>query len=312
MKELLIFNHKAAKGASIKSVDRVIKELEKAGIEADAFVTEHRGHAIEMAKDAVLQGAERIIVCGGDGTVNEAVNGMVLAQKEGGKKAALAIIPSGRGNDFCYCMNIPKDLKEDIAIIKEDHRISIDLGVAGDGTFDRYFCNSSGFGVDSAINYHAANSYLNGFPSYVWGVVKALFTDLSYNKAHFTIDGEEFDTTMVLFTAMNGMREGGGFVLAPKFSLQDGKLDLCILGNGVPPFKIVSLIPRLFSGNLDHPDIRTQQAQSVHIQLTDAKKGLFSQVDGETIIKNGKEFFVSIAPYKIDLVVKKPVESQEQ
>ena len=310
METMLIINQKAAKGIGLFSLDKILSAFQDAGIETETATTTHPKHAIELAEKAVKDGAKRVIVSGGDGSVNEVVNGLVLAQIHGYGKASLGIIPNGRGNDFCYCLNIPKKLSKAAAIIAAGNQITTDVGVAGDGTFDRYFINGSGFGVDSAINYHASNSFLNGFPSYAWGVVHSIFTDMDQVSAQIEIDGEHFENKLLLFTAMNGMREGGGFTLAPQFSLQDGLLDLCWVGDGLPWSKILPLLPRLFSGNLDHPYIHKRKARQISIHTEG--KGLFSQVDGETIITRGHDFRSAISDYKIDLIVPKAAAEKQR
>ena len=108
---------------------------------------------------------------------------------------------------------------------------------------------------------------------------------------------------MVLFAAMNGRQEGGGFRLAPKYKLDDGLLDICMVGGNLPPARLLLTIPHLSAGTLDYPGILSLQAASVHVHLDSDKKGLYSQIDGETIIENGHDFYSKISPYKIDIIV---------
>ena len=118
-----------------------------------------------------------------------------------------------------------------------------------------------------------------------------------------TIDGKEMTYPFVMFAAMNGRQEGGGFRLAPNFKLNDGLLDICMVGGNLPPARLLLTIPHLSSGKLDFPGILSLQAASVHVHLEPDKKGLYSQVDGETIIENGYDFYSKISPYKIDIIV---------
>ncbi len=303
MKNALIFNPFASKGASRYKARDLLEALKGIGIKVDLLATAGDKHVDELAEQAALEGAERVIVCGGDGSINEAVNGLVNAQKKGVKDTALAFIPNGRGNDFLSAVGLNVDLDGIMQIIKADHRVPADIGAAGDGTFERYFMNGSGFGIDSAVNYYAGESILNGKLSYAYGVIMSVAKDLSQQTATITIDDKTFDYDIVLFTAMNGRQEGGGFILAPNFSLTDGKLDICYLGGGLPAWRLIKLIPRLTTGDLDHPDIHTVQAESVHVHLEPDKKGLISQVDGETIILHGHDFYSKISPYKIDLIL---------
>ena len=302
MKNVLIFNPYAGKGAVRSSAEKILEMLRKAGLDAELRETHAPMQAAEYAEAAAKEGAERVLITGGDGSINEAVNGLVSAQKQGFSGTALGIIPNGRGNDFCACVGIPQKLEQSVEILSRDHRMRCDVGAAGDGTFERYFINGSGFGIESAINYYASLSKLKGKISYIYGIVKSIFNDLCIQDAHLTIDGKEMDYPFVMFAAMNGRQEGGGFRLAPKFKLNDGLLDICMVGGNLPPARLLLTIPHLSSGKLDYPGILSMQAASVRVHLEPAKKGLFSQVDGETIIRNGYDFYSKISPWKIDII----------
>ncbi len=302
---VLIYNRFASKRHTALNVNNILNELEKAGISAQAVLTNKAGSGIEIAENAVKNGAERIIVSGGDGTVNETVNGLILAQKHGYGKATLGIIPNGRGNDYCFSMNIPLKLEDAVKIIQEGYTRPVDIGVAGDGTFERYFCNGSGFGIDSAINYRASISKLGGFPSYLWGLIQSLLLDAHERNVTITLDEQpEISLPILLFTAMNGKREGGGFILGPDFDIGDGKLDVTAIGDHIHFLSMLRLVKLIFKGDLSDPYFHTYKASSVHVHTDD--KGMFAQVDGETIIKEGHDFYASIIPEKIDLFIKKP------
>ncbi len=303
MKNVLIFNPYAGKGAFRSSAEKILEALRKAGIDAELKTTSKPYQAAEFAEAAAKEGADRVFITGGDGSINEAVNGLVSAQKQGFSGTALGIIPNGRGNDFCACIGMPLKLERIVEILARDHRLRSDVGAAGDGTFERYFLNGSGFGIESAINYYASQSRLKGKISYIYGIAKSIFRDLCIQQAHLTIDGKETDYPFVMFAAMNGRQEGGGFRLAPKYKLDDGLLDICMVGGNLPAARLLLTIPHLSSGKLDYPGILSVQAASVHVHLEKDKKGLFSQVDGETIIQNGYDFYSKISPWKIDIIV---------
>ena len=302
MKNVLIFNPYAGKGSARNSEEKIREMLLSAGIETEVRRTEGAMHAAALAEAAAKEGAERVFISGGDGSINEAVNGLVSAQKQGFTGSALGIIPNGRGNDFCAAIGMPLKPERMAEVFAGDHRIRCDIGAAGDGTFERYFINGSGFGIESAINFYASQSRLKGKISYIYGIVKSIFNDLLIQEAQITIDGKEISYPFVLFAAMNGRQEGGGFRLGPKFRLDDGMLDICMVGGNLPPARLLLTIPHLSNGTLDYPGILSMQASSIHVHLEPDKKGLFSQVDGETIIENGHDFYSKISPYKIDII----------
>ena len=302
MKDVLISNSRASKGSKRIREEKILEALSGAGITPELMRTEHAGHAIELAEAAAKDGADRVFILGGDGSINEAVNGLVNAQKQGFSGTALGFLPMGRGNDFCSALGIPAKMDEIIRILKTDRRLHCDIGAAGDGTFERYFINGSGFGIESAINDYATRSVFSGKLSYIDGIVKSIFNDLFLQDALIEIDGKEMHYPFVLFTAMNGRQEGGGFRLAPNFRLDDGMLDICMVGGNLPVPRLLLTIPHLSNGTLNFPGILSMQASSVHVHLDPDKHGLFSQVDGETIIERGYDFYSKISPWKIDII----------
>ena len=302
MKDVLIINPRASKGLRQFREEKILAALSEAGITPETVRTERPLHAMELAENAAKNGADRVFIAGGDGSINEAVNGLVNAQKQGFTGTALGFIPAGRGNDFCDALGIHKKLPEIVKILKQDHRLRCDIGAAGDGTFEHYFINGSGYGIESAINYYATRSVFNGKFSYLYGIIKSIFHDLLIQEAEFDIDGKMMRYPFVLFAAMNGRQEGGGFRLAPRYRLDDGLLDICMVGGNLPPARLLLTIPHLSSGELNYPGILSLQASSVHVHLEPGQKGLFSQVDGETIIERGLDFYSRISPWKIEII----------
>lgn len=297
---LLIFNRQADKGKHKNSYGKIMDALKVAEIPVDAMISQYSGHAMKLAERGVRDGYRKIIAVGGDGSVNEVANGIIRAQQKGYGNASLGIIPNGRGNDFGYAVQIPKDLDGSIKILKADRHLTVDVGRVTWGNNDRFFLNGAGIGFDSAINYYAGKSRFSGFGSYLIGLAKAIFRDFRQEEALITAPGFEFKNRLLFLAILNGSREGGGFVLAPEFDLQDGMLDMCVVGKGTSLPKLVPLIPKFMAGKLDHPEIVTFRAPRVDVTIKG--HGFIGQVDGETIFTNEVKLTAEIAQEKIDLI----------
>jgi diacylglycerol kinase family enzyme len=106
----IIANPTSGHGNGEKVIPVVEQHLRALGVDFDLVRTERPGHAIELARAGALEGVDVVVASGGDGTVNEVLNGLMLARAEG-KNSALGVIPAGRGNDFSYCKGIPEDIE---------------------------------------------------------------------------------------------------------------------------------------------------------------------------------------------------------
>ena len=299
-KSLLIFNRYADKGKHKNSYGKIMDAIKLADIPVEATISQYSGHSIELAERGVKDGFEKIIAVGGDGSVNEVANGIIRAQQKGYGNAALGIIPNGRGNDFGYAVKIPQDLNGSIQILKNDRRLTIDVGKVQWGENERYFLNGGGMGFDSAINFYASKSRFAGFASYGIGLVKAVFRDFRQEQALITAPGFAFNEPVLFVAFLNGKREGGGFILAPDFDIQDGLLNVCIVGRGSSLPKLLPLIPRFLSGELDHPEIVTVKTPRLEVNIKG--QGFIGQVDGECIFTEETNLVAEIAAEKIELI----------
>ncbi len=139
--------------------------------------TERVGHAISLAREAALAGYEVIVAAGGDGTVNEVLNGLMEARLAGENHPALGVLCAGRGNDFAPCINIPEELLAACQVLKDDHRRSIDIGCVKGGKFPqgRYFANNVGVGFDAIGTIEVAKLPEWGMLSFLIAILKTIF-----------------------------------------------------------------------------------------------------------------------------------------
>lgn len=274
----------------------------------DLHLTEGPGHADELACEAWHNGTEMVVAAGGDGTINEVINGLMKMNPNGKQRPVLGVLPIGRGNDFAYGMTIPHVLEESIAALAKGSRRTIDIGrvTGGDYPQGRFFGNGVGLGFDTVVGFEAAKiKWLKGAASYLAGLVKTIFL---YSKGPLyeiiLDDGEPFQKACLLISIMNGRRMGGAFYMAPESDPEDGVFDLCI-GGYVPQLEMLPLAAKFLKGSQkEHREVQMLKAKKVTVTAID---GLIpAHADGETICTAGQSLTVELFASSLDIVYQKP------
>ena len=221
-----MFNPAAGKGRALRDRDAIRAALEKAGAAGTFVSTERVGHGITLAEDAAKDGAEAIVAIGGDGTVNEVVNGLLRVPEA--RRPVFGVVPDGTGNDFGFLLGLrPGDLDGAARVIAAGATRVLDAGDVN----GRFFANSVGLGFDGAVAATAASvRYLKGFPAYLWSVFAVLASWENFELT-MTADGRTISGRALLAAVANGPRSGGGFLLAPDAKPDDGVFDVCRLGD---------------------------------------------------------------------------------
>jgi YegS/Rv2252/BmrU family lipid kinase len=221
-----VFNPAAGKGRVLRDRDAIRAALEKAGAGGTFVETERVGHGIALAEDAANDGAEAVVAIGGDGTVNEVVNGLLRVPEA--KRPVFGVVPDGTGNDYGFLLGLrPGDLDGAARAIAAGRTRVLDAGEVN----GRFFANGVGLGFDGSVAETAAKvRYLKGFPAYLWSVFDVLRTWENFTLT-LTADGRTIEGRAFLAAVANGPRSGGGFLLAPDAKPDDGLLDVCRLGN---------------------------------------------------------------------------------
>lgn len=302
-KYMVILNPVSGFGTGEKSYPRIIKALDNVGLDYDLVRSERRGHIIELARDAALSGYDVVVAAGGDGTVNESINGLMAAKEAGATGCGLGVLCVGRGNDFAYGVDIPADLEEAARVLAADHRRTIDIGRVTGGLFPegRYFGNCVGVGFDAISTIEVAKlPRLGGFLSHLIAVLKTIF--LYYKAPLSTVRYADQVITQpsLLVSIMNGRRLGGGFMMAPDGKPDDGLFDLCI-AREVSRARIFMLIPHFMRGTqATQEPIRTGQAK--RITITAEEGTLPAQTDGEILCVDGQHLEVEMLPRALDVI----------
>jgi YegS/Rv2252/BmrU family lipid kinase len=301
----LIINPIAGKGAARKAVPEIERILDALGVEFDIHLTDHPGHAIDLAEEAGSNGYRTVVAVGGDGTVNEVINGLMHASMAGRLTSNLAVLPVGRGNDFSFGMGVPQELEDACQLLAGDKVRKIDIGFVQGGDYPdgRYFGNGVGIGFDTVVGFEAAKlpSFISGIPAYLIAALKTVFLYFNAPLLRVEIDDETpLEQPCLLLSLMNGRRMGGSFMFAPESESDDGRLNLCI-AEKVTRLQVLGLFPKVMGGTqAEHPAIKMPSGERV--KITALSGSLAVHADGETICTNGSELEVSILKQQLQLV----------
>ncbi|MBN2331480.1 MAG: diacylglycerol kinase family lipid kinase [Deltaproteobacteria bacterium] len=254
-------------------------------------VSRYAGHAEELSRALVVEQPEMIVAVGGDGTVNEVVNGI------GCSGIPLGVIPRGSGNGFARHLGIPTRLDRALAIIRTGTATPVDMIKIN----NRYMVNVSGVGFDAQIAWKFHHGQQRGLASYI-KITAAEFFTYRPQSYTLTIDGKKRQELAMLISIANSSQFGNNILIAPRASVRDGLLDLCILH----PFPL-SAVPGLFFWLL-----RKKIDQCGYLETIKAKKVTISghgdryHLDGEAVESNGllkaevveKSLQVIISPHR--------------
>ena len=285
----IILNPSASRGKCFHRAEEVKSFFDMNRLDYDMVHTEKQGDAQQLAYDARDQ-FDCVVAVGGDGTINEIVNGLI------GGKARLGIIPIGSGNDFIRAMDVPSNIQEAMQNLIRMKTQLIDIGKAG----ERYFQNGLGIGFDAwVVNRLLDIKKLRGTAMYLYAVLKTIYSyqpptvHLSYNEIERT---EKF----YLITIGNGISLGGGFKLTPNAVIDDGLFDLNIIRN-LNKIEIYQNLIGVFSGKHVHlPQVTMDRSKHIRI---DSEDGFAVHVDGELLSLDLKSLDVILLPKALEVVV---------
>lgn len=226
----------------------------------ESYITTGAGEAKQLTAKAITNGARLVVCVGGDGTLNEVVNGFMEQGESGRSGLTLGFVPGGTGCDFIKTVSIPKDIEQAIDLIAVGTVRSIDLGRLLFKDHDgrdccRYFHNITSFGlggeVDQRVN--KTTKAFGPFISFIWAT---LISILLYGKKQirFKVDqGLEQEFIIWNVAVANGQYHGGGMRVAPDASVDDGLFDITVVGDMSLPEVFLNL-PKLYNGKIKDID----------------------------------------------------------
>jgi len=285
-----IVNPVAGGGKKLEIISELQRFCRKHSMDFTVVMTHKPKEATELARTA-SEKYEAVIAVGGDGTVNEVVNGI------SGTQAKLGILPIGSGNDYAKMIGLSKNLKKDLKVLRKGTTRMVDAGKVNNKYF---FINAFGAGFDGEVS-TCARKYLklsHSFFGYLITVLKTLMT-YRFRKATITIDGTIVTDKKIFLVACGiGSTYGGGFQIAPRARIDDGLFDICIIDK-TSRWNALRIIPKIMRGkHEDEHVVHVHPGKEVVIK-TDRK--IASQLDGE-IIEPTKELRVMILQHHIQLI----------
>ena len=294
-----IVNPNAGRGLAGRELPRLREILLRLNLKGEISLTSAPLEAGELAARAVEHGADRVVAVGGDGTLNEVVNGLAKA-KNAGYPCGFGVIPVGSGNDLAKSLGLPLELESACEVLARGRTRPIDLGrVSVDGS-DRYFVNAVGLGLDGEVALELARGrMLTGLAMYILAALKVVLAGRWPYSMKIGLDGRTLDETITLITVANGKQTGGGFRFTPDAAFDDGLLDFCY-GTRVTKLQVLGLMPKILKGRHDgHPAVRMGRTTELSIEVP---LGVPAHIDGEILASNGRKFTFGLHPGFIEVL----------
>ncbi len=288
MKILCIYNPQAGGGTAAKQLTYVQSLFDKYKIDYDLEMSQHPHHATEIIKDTNLSHYDALIAAGGDGTFYDVLNGYM--QHPNRKSIPLGIIPVGTGNSLSRDVSKHiENLESFVRIIAGNNTIDLDIGKATTTDKEIYFANILGFGFSTDVTLTASKYKFFGKMAYHIGVLINTIRLKSY-KLNMIVDGKQHKVDNTFVTISNSKYAGSGYLMAPKASISDGKLDVIIVDK-IKRLELLQTFAKIFDGSY---------IQNKHVTYLQASKMRF-EAENEKIVSPDGEICGSL-PVDIECI----------
>ncbi len=280
----VIVNPMSGNGRTRRAWPTIDRRLRRLGFEIDFRMTEGSGDGARLGREAIESGVDEVVVVGGDGTVNEVVNGLFQASHGRSPEVIVSVLPAGTGRDFSRSMGL-RSFDHALETLGHGQIVDLDVGrvdyVDAEGSKSCYFMNGGdvGIGAETAALLNRSSKVLGGKISYMLGAVRSII-HYRGKPARIEADGEVVhDDLMAMSVFSNGRYHAGGMDMAPRASMTDGYLELLVLSD-VPKYSLLgSLLPSVYFGrHIDHPAVAYRRVKQVTVT---SPEPLLFEVDGE-------------------------------
>lgn len=303
---MAIVNPNAGIGRGKKDWEQIKGLLLEKKISFDTQFTTHKEHAISITTRFIKKGYRKFIVVGGDGTLNEVVNGIFFQKNVATVEFTIGMIPIGTGNDWCRTFKIPFDYEKAIKVIDKGTTFVQDVGkvnyFSSTTSKRRYFVNVAGIGYDAVVaaKTNKDKELGRGGPL---TYLKNLFTSLlffKHSETEITIDGQPEIRKNKTFSLSVGICKynGGGMKQLPNAIPDDGLLDMTHIKK-LGKFTVLKEVKNLYDGSfINHPKVETLTGRTFHIESNPA---ITLEADGESL--GHSPFTFEIIPGSLRIVV---------
>jgi diacylglycerol kinase (ATP) len=293
MRVKVILNPYANRWGAKAQAPATAAAFREAGVDCDLVITDQPGEGIAVAESAARDAYDAVVAAGGDGTINEVINGLLRAAGDQSTKP-FGIVPLGTANDFNLMAGLPKTINESVAVITAGRTRPIDAGRVN----DRFFINNSAAAMEPMVTLENIKmKRLSGEIRYIVALVRALVR-LKPWQMKLAWDGGGYEGPAYLLSVCNSPRTGG-FMMAPGAVLDDGLLDM-VFAPQVSKGTVIAILLKLMRGeHIHHPEVTFQRVTA--IDLTSVP-GTPLHSDGEIFAESAETVSYHVLPGQVNLL----------
>ena len=293
MRAKIILNPYANRWGAKAQAPATAAAFRAAGVDCDLVLTGAPREGEALAEQAAREGYDAVIAAGGDGTINEVINGVLRAAGDG-PTVPFGIVPLGTANDFNLMAGLPKTVEESIRVIAAGRTHQIDAGQVN----ERFFINNSAAAMEPMVTLENIKmKRLSGEIRYIVALLRALAKLKPWDMT-LTWDGGSYQGPAYLLSVCNSPRTGG-FMMAPGAVLDDGQLDM-VFAPQVSKGQVVSILLKLMRGeHIHHPAVTFQRVTAIDVT---SRPGTPLHSDGEIFAESAETVRYRVLPGKVTLI----------
>ena len=303
----VVVNPKAGSNKGQEDWPEIKRLLESAEIDFEFVITTHQRHAIQLVQEAIEKGFRKFISVGGDGTLNEVINGIFTKHQDLAAEIKLGVITVGTGNDWGRTHQMPDSYTEMVEVINAGKLYNHDIGKAkyryGNDDESRYFINIAGMGFDAMVAKRVNTLKKKGYRGLMVYMFSLLSSLIQFKPAKLTIfsENEKIYSNSTFLASIGICRfNGGGMKLLPDAIPDDGLFDLTIIRK-VPRLKVLANIKNVFDGSFVKLKEVERFREKNFTVVSDPPHALNLETDGESLGNSPLDF--EVLPQAIRMIV---------